>query len=298
MTYIHSSYSRELGELTCKNCTPRTGLFATVVSSEKDLTLKLSIFIDIRLGAITYTGTTWGTLPFTSFSGENAFTSAGPSVRAPSGRQNYSIALDSQGLRANISCIDATTSPLSMAENTTGSPLACNPATPTNTIAPPLRMRAGYCNSTSATASSGGIPSYDFYMRFTGAYIHNETDGTGHNENITCTITPFATVERTDFKSFDNSTWVTKVAALTPAQGMYPQALVERILSTLVDMMVIFGQNSVGKCCQNNLDVIQVTQTEHQWNSYVCLSQTTLLQSNSYRSRHPISMGIIQVGRW
>lgn len=250
--------------MTCKKQAPRARDHCDCHGEREESDFETIDLTDIRLGTITYTGTTWGTLPFTSFSGENAFTSAGSSVRAPSGRQNYSIGLDSQGLRARISCIDATTSPLSMAENITSSPLSCNPATPINTISPDLRMRAGYCNSTSATASNGGIPSYDFYMRFTGPYIHNGTDGIGHNENITCTILPFATVERTDFRSIDNSTWVQQIVALTPAQGMYPQALVERILSTLVDMMVIFGQNSIGKCSQNNSDVISVIQTERE----------------------------------
>lgn len=136
-----------------------------------------------------------------------------------------------------------------MAENMTTSPLPCNPDTPLNTISPDLRMRAGYCNSTT-TPSGGGVisgPSFDFYMRFAGDYIHVGSDGTKHNENITCTITPFVSRERADFRSGDNSTWVTQVAELRPDQGLYPQALVERILSNLVDMMTIFGQNSIGE---------------------------------------------------
>jgi hypothetical protein len=128
-------------------------------------------------------------------------------------------------------------------------PLACNLNTPTTTISPDLRMRAGYCNTTSPNQLTDG-PSYQLYMRFANAYIHHDADGTPHNENITCAITPFVTLEKADFRSFDNSTWVEQVDPPSPAGGSlgaYPQALLERILDNLVDMMVVFGQNSVGK---------------------------------------------------
>lgn len=206
---------------------------------------------DIRLGVITFTGTTWGTLPFTSFNAfaPNAFASAGSLRRYPSGRQNYTIVLETQGLRARISCAESNTSPLSMDPNITSSPLPCNPDTPIPSTSPELRMRAGYCNSTSAP-SNGGAPTYDFYMRFNGAYITTGTDGVRHNENVTCSITPFATLERSDFLSSDNSSWVTQIRALSPQEGMYPWSLVERILDNLASMVNIFGQNSIGKLCR------------------------------------------------
>lgn len=206
-----------------------------------------TIRIDIRLGQITYTGTTWGTLPFTSFNNQNSFDTN--LKRYPAPNQNFTIALTNQGLRANISCQDVPSSPLSMATTLPAgsSPLPCNPDTPIATISPDLRMRAGYCNSsTPVTVGSTSFPSYDFYMRFTGDYIHFEPNGEPHNENITCRITPFVTVENSAFMSTDNSTWVERNRKIQ-ATGMYPQALVERILGTLVDMMTVFGQNSIGK---------------------------------------------------
>lgn len=205
---------------------------------------------DIRLGSITFTGATWGTFPYTTFNAKdsNAFQSAGELKRFPGARQNFSISLETQGLRATITCADVATSPLSMDTSST-TPLACNTRTPVATINPTLRMRAGYCLSNSNGDMWDGHL-YEFYMRFAGEYIHiDSSTGTSipHNENITCTIQPFVTTEWAQFHSFDNSTWVTQRQAFNADQKQYPQAVVERILDNLVNMMVIFGQNSVGE---------------------------------------------------
>lgn len=207
--------------------------------------------LDVRLGQITYTGTTGGTLPFTSFNSSQSNNTFDSKLnRYPGGRQNYTIALTNQGLRATVSCTDATSSPLSMSTTLPAgtSPLACNPHTPISAMSPHLRMRAGYCNSTvrPTEGTNNPYPSYEFYMRFDGDYINRGPDGQTRNEKVTCQLTPRATTEHAEFQSLANSTRVIEIneARIT---GIYPQALVERILSTMVSMMTVLGQNSVGK---------------------------------------------------
>lgn len=127
------------------------------------------------------------------------------------------------------------------------SPLECNPHTPLSAISPRLRMRAGYCNSTglSTEGSNKSYPSYNLYLRFDGDYIHRGPDGHNQNENLTCQVIPFPTLEHSEFKSLSNSTEVVRSVEAQPS-SMYPQASIENILSTMVTMMTVFGQNSVG----------------------------------------------------
>lgn len=104
-------------------------------------------------------------------------------------------------------------------------------------------MRAGYCNSTSQSENGSSLPTYELYMRFTTSYTPWAEDGRLQGENVTCTITPYATLERSEFRSTDNSTIVTQISENGQA-GVYPQALVERILTNLMVMINVVAQTS------------------------------------------------------
>lgn len=172
--------SAGFGELSCKPL-KRRPLARTRVDQ-----ISLATLLDLRLGNLSFAGWADGVLPYTSFkSGDsNAFDSAADLKRIPHPLQNTSIHFIQQGFKPNVTCFADTTSPI---DPTTGA-LACNSETPTTTLNPPLRMKAGFCESRPSNGS------YAMYMRFFGDYVGRAANGGVANENITVSVSCYATI--------------------------------------------------------------------------------------------------------
>lgn len=117
-------------------------------------------------------------MPFTTFDPvyPNAFDTAAELKHPPRTSRNFTIAIPLQGLGANVTCRNSPSSPIPTGNDS----VSCNENAPIPFFSPTLSMRAAHCNSTSAPGQE-----FDFHMRFSGAYVHTQSNGTKDNENIT-----------------------------------------------------------------------------------------------------------------